>query len=617
MSTPGSRMRISLRTRFVLAGALLVVTTIACGLFTTLMLLRLSRVVGAGLRDTEATSAAIAALTAGLEREDDVLLLALVPNQRDYRERLLARRAEVAAAFSRLQASLVNTPHREQVEELRTGIEAYHQAGDALLGELPGAASLGRYHREVNPRLRDAVNACARIGDAQEAEVTALAAFTRDEAKRGGIVASILCFFAVILSGLIAAHLGRVVVGPVRDLTVKVDSIASGDFETRVTPLSTDELGRLGEGFNRMADALAVFRRSSLGELLRANQTLHATLAALPDAVLVLDADGAVASFNAEALGLFPRLGESTTHVSNLALPPEAEEEVSRALRNRTKGPESMNFSRAFAIGEPTRHRRLLPRVVPFEGSDFAGAVLILYDVTELARLDEMRLELVGVASHELRTPVTTLRMTLAMLGEEAFDKRQRDLVATALVGVEQLEGTVDGFLDLTRIEAGQLRLNLEAVDVSQVVEQVVERFRSQCEASGVTLGKRLEPRIVRRVDVARLAVVVNNLLSNSGKYTPAGGSILVQCERETVSGDAVLRVSDSGPGIPEEFRERVFDKFFRVEHSRDGDGAKGTGIGLYLCRQIVEAHGGRIRCGPRPDATGTTFEVTLPRAQA
>ncbi len=604
----------SLRTRFVFAGALLVITTIVAGLLTSLMLLRLSRVVGAGLRNTETTTVAVDAVTDGLEREDDVLLLALVPGETDRRARLLASRAEVSLAFTRLASPLTGTEERRRAAELAAAIDAYHRAGDVLLQDQPGADSLPRYHREVNPRLREAVNAGDRIRDEQAAELRGFAAFTRDAAMRGAIVAAVICAAAVILSGLIAIHLGRVVLTPVRELTSSVDRIASGDFETRVTAHSTDELGRLAEGFNRMASALATFRRSSLGELLKANETLQSTLAALPDAVLVIDAEGTVVTFNAEARRLFPSLAADGPGLAALPLPETAQAEIFQALRQRQRHPKVIELSRAFSVGDGVAHRRLLPRLVPFSGSERAGAVLVLYDVTELVRLDEMRLELVGVASHELRTPVTTLKMTLEMLGEESLSGRQRELVATALVGVGQLGATVDEFLDLTRIEAGQLRLNLEAVDVSRIVDRVTERFRSQCEDGGVVLETRLETPVVGRVDVNRLAFVVSNLLSNSGKYTPSGGTIVVECERAAAGGDAVLRVIDSGPGVPEAFRERVFEKFFRVEHGLGGmKGTTGAGIGLYLCRQIVEAHGGQILCGPGPGIGGAMFTVTLP----
>jgi len=608
------KRRMPLRTRFVVAGALLVITTIVAGLFTSLILLRLSHVVGAGLENTETTTAAIDAVTAGLEREDDVLLLALVPGESEQRARLLASRAEVSRAFDRLAPSLTSDEERGSGAELRAAIDAYHRAGDVLLQDPPGPDSLARYHRDVNPRLRAAVSAADRIRDEQATELRTLAAFTRDSAKRGAVTAAWICAVAVVLSALIAIHLIRVVVGPVRELTSSVDRIASGDFEARVTALSTDELGRLGEGFNRMAGALATFRKSSLGELLKANETLQATLAALPDAVLVIDAEGNVVSFNAETRRLFPSLSLEGSSLTALPLPETAQAEISRALRQRQAHPKAIELSLAFRVGDGVAHRRLMPRVVPFSGSERAGGVLVLYDVTELVRLDEMRLELVGVASHELRTPVTTLGMTLGMLGEEALSDRQRELVSTALVGVEQLGATVDEFLDLTRVEAGQLRLNMEPVDVTRIVDSVTQRFRSQCEASGVSLETRLETPVVGKVDVKRLAVVVANLLSNSGKYTPSGGRIVVECARAALGGDAVLRVIDSGPGVPEEFRERVFEKFFRVEHRLGrAEGTSGAGIGLYLCRQIVEAHGGHIRCSPGQGPRGAMFTVTLP----
>jgi NtrC-family two-component system sensor histidine kinase KinB len=237
--------------------------------------------------------------------------------------------------------------------------------------------------------------------------------------------------------------------------------------------------------------------------------------------------------------------------------------------------------------------------------------------VTELVRLDELRMELVAVASHELRTPLTTLRMTLLMLKERAaqLEERDRELVATALLGVEQLAATVGEFLDLTRIESGQLRLHWDSVDVTQLVAQAVQAIEVPCQEASISVrvvsgeGK---PATIRG-DAARLGVVIANVLSNAIKYSPRGGAIEV-----TVEGDAdhlQMSVTDEGPGVPVEFRQRVFDKFFRVEHYRSGteEGTRGSGIGLYIAREVVEAHGGTIECGAAPTHCGARFVVRLP----
>jgi NtrC-family two-component system sensor histidine kinase KinB len=233
-----------------------------------------------------------------------------------------------------------------------------------------------------------------------------------------------------------------------------------------------------------------------------------------------------------------------------------------------------------------------------------------------------MRSELVAVASHELQTPLTTLRMTLLMLKEasDLLPERQRQLVDTSLIGVDQLTETVHEFLDLTRIEAGQLRLNLEPVHLSTVVAEALRRVEGQAKAQSITVHSRLDRALARVVaDPLRLRAVFDNILSNALKYTPAGGTVTIESSvpSATEFGPHAVSISvtDTGPGIPSAFRSRIFDKLFRLEHhqAESRPGARGAGIGLYMCRQIVELHGGTIACGSGVDGAGTCITVTLP----
>jgi NtrC-family two-component system sensor histidine kinase KinB len=229
-----------------------------------------------------------------------------------------------------------------------------------------------------------------------------------------------------------------------------------------------------------------------------------------------------------------------------------------------------------------------------------------------------MRRELVTVASHELKTPLTTLRMALGMLRESAaaLTARQQELLVTAFDGIDQLGATVDEFLDFTRIEAGQLRLSWERVDVAALAAQVADSFRPHCEDTRVRLELMLAPSLPSvRGDAARLRSVLSNLLTNAIKYTPAQGTICLQATEHPEERTVTLAVTDTGRGIAAEYRERIFDKFFRVEHERvePDEGVRGTGIGLYLAREIAEAHGGTLRCTEPLDGRGARFVLTLP----
>ena len=249
-----------------------------------------------------------------------------------------------------------------------------------------------------------------------------------------------------------------------------------------------------------------------------------------------------------------------------------------------------------------------------------------------------MRVELVAVASHELRTPITTMRVTLSLLSEAAsqFSARQREMLETAVLGCEQLAATVDTFLDLTRIETGALTLALDQLDVAKLAADIAQVFAPRCEASGISLRCSVDPKTpTLRGDAVRLKAVLSNLLSNALKYTPSGGEIVIEIDptswngsarpsapRVMVDGRRAVRVTvtDTGPGIPAEYRELVFEKFFRVEHHQpphQEQGARGAGIGLYLSRRVIEAHDGEIHCDAPPSGRGTKMRILLPVADA
>jgi NtrC-family two-component system sensor histidine kinase KinB len=190
-----------------------------------------------------------------------------------------------------------------------------------------------------------------------------------------------------------------------------------------------------------------------------------------------------------------------------------------------------------------------------------------------------------------------------------------------ALTGCEELGGTIDELLDVTRIEAGKLRLDLAPVDLEPILNQVLRNLRPRFEDAGVSLHIEKEGVSTQvRGDAGRLGTVLSNLLTNALKYSPAGRVVTVRFSSapEEEPGRPMLRlaVEDQGPGIPASLRERVFEKFFRVEHQlgNDSNGVRGTGIGLYLCREIVKAHSGLIRIEAGAGGVGTRVVLLLPR---
>jgi NtrC-family two-component system sensor histidine kinase KinB len=628
-------MRGGLRLRFAAAAALLVFTTITASVWTLVALSRLGGVVTETVRDSEAVSAVTTRLAGALEREDDALLLILAGDARGAHV-LAAERAVVDESVAALFDLLPQEYDRELADPLRTELQAYRTAADAVMTLPFERDALVQYHLTANPLLRRVVNLTTVIRDRHFEVAQHAVARARDEARAARRAVMVVTVLALAIAVAVVWHLTATIVAPLRRITRGANAIRQGRFQERIEVTSRDELGELAATFNQMAEDLSEFRRTNIGEVVRAKNLLEATLEALPDAVVLLDADGGIQTMNRAATVALEAAGvREPTRLHDLRLQGLDHASVTRVLADSAAVGLPADLTRTIRVEWDGTVRRLLPRVVPLPGSPpesatappteepIAGAILILSDVTDLARLDEMRSELVAVASHELQTPLTTLRMTLLMLQEasDALPQRHRDLLATAHIGVEQLGETIREFLDLTRIEAGELRLNIEPIDLSLLVAESVQRVRGETAALGLSVDVRVDPGLSPIPgDRARLRAVLGNILWNALKYTPERGRVTIEAEgpRAAAEGDTdtvTLRITDTGPGVPPAFHARIFDKFFRLEHHRPTGrpSGHGAGIGLYMCRQIVELHGGRISCSAGSEGRGTCIAIALP----
>jgi NtrC-family two-component system sensor histidine kinase KinB len=384
----------SLQTRFLLAGGLLVLTTVAGGVWSVIMFARTSALVGERLRESQETIDLAAKLADTLEREDDALLLALAGKIRNARSEVARQRQDFDDAYARLVPRLNDPEERNAGIALGEDRDDYRHAGDTLLAAAsqPGASEL--YHQQVNPALRKAVADCARIRELNFYLMQQVGVQASNETKRStGIVAGI-ALVALGLSTLVMVRLAQGILQPVHELTRSVEAIRRDDFKCRVHVDSEDELGQLAQGFNRMAETLGDYRESSLGELLLAKATLEATLAALPDAVIVIDPDGQIVSKNPLAAQILQAMGSNKTdRLEDLPLPAAVLHDVKETLREgRTSGAKP-DLSQALSVPLKSGPVKMLVTVVPIP--DYlprrAGAAIVLADVTEFARRAEQR----------------------------------------------------------------------------------------------------------------------------------------------------------------------------------------------------------------------------------
>jgi signal transduction histidine kinase len=238
---------------------------------------------------------------------------------------------------------------------------------------------------------------------------------------------------------------------------------------------------------------------------------------------------------------------------------------------------------------------------------------LVLADVTGLRRLDESKSDLLATVSHEFKTRLTSFRMAVHLLLDEKvgdLNPRQAELVLAAREDAENLHRLIEGLLDIGRIRAGRLRMEMKPMPAEELMIHAVDAVRHAYQDKGLHLEQDLPadlPAVL--ADPSRVHLILDNLLSNALKYTSAGGSVKVTVDAD---GDSVaFRVADTGAGIPAADLPKIFERFYRGARERDGGGA---GLGLAIAREVVEAHGGRISA-ESAEGRGSIFTFTLRRA--
>jgi two-component system phosphate regulon sensor histidine kinase PhoR len=345
------------------------------------------------------------------------------------------------------------------------------------------------------------------------------------------------------------------------------------------------------EAADEAAAALAAQSRSSADE--REIQTM--ILASMEEGVLLFDAGGAQVFAN-EAIAR--HLGDAPVS-ADLLLPIALRDAVRRA------GYVGSTVRTEAETGAPTRWLRATAQPVGTDGS----VLLVVRDITETRRLDAIRRDFVANASHELKTPVASIRAAAETLRDGAIDDPDAAHRFTEQLerDADRLGRIVSDLLDLSRLETGSERLDRASLDA--IAEDETARRQTEAAAADISLSVQVDGVPAIRGSTRDLALMTGNLIDNAIRYTPAGGSVSVEvrAERDTV----VLRVRDTGVGIPQRDLPRIFERFYRVDQARSRE-TGGTGLGLSIVRHVSENHGGEVRVESEL-GEGSTFEVRLP----
>lgn len=522
------------------------------------------------------------------------------------RKTFATARAQFTAQLMEQSAASAGTPRAPFVTSLDEAFQLYAQGTGRFLHD-GGGGSLDDLQRNAASlyRVFDAIENLTRR-DAASAQHAAAHAQDLAAATQRVLLAAIIA--AVLLSLLVAWWLAAGLLRPITALTVSATALGDGQLDAPVPEFSHDELGRLARAFNTMAAKLRAYRDAMQARVLRTQRTMEATLTSTPDPLFVVSRDGQPDIRNpaAEALAHLPEFAGG--------FPPGIAGPLAEVLA-RGEHYHPTDYGRVITVRVGREERHYLPRILAIGDTlaEFRGAAVVLQDVTKFRLLDDAKTNLVGTVSHELKTPLTSLRMAVYLLLEQrpaGLTSTQQELLESARDDADRLLRMLDNLLDLSRLEAGVSALDLHPVAVAELLEGIAREARGFIEASGQTLTVNISDGnalAVLPVDIGRLRHVFMNLLTNAAKYSPPGGVIRLEAGAGP-EGFLRFAVRDTGEGIPPGAAGHVFDRFYRAP----GQTKTGAGLGLAIAREIVVAHGGSIACNSRV-GEGTEFYFLLP----
>lgn len=424
---------------------------------------------------------------------------------------------------------------------------------------------------------------------------------------RFGILGAILT--SVLLAALASWLLTRQITRPLSETRDAAIRVASGDYAATVPVTSGDELGEVARAFNYMAEEIEHY----VGEIQEQKSRLEAVLEASPEAVITTDSRERVTMANpaaARMLGI--RAADYGRALAEIGSPEPFLQCLRGAATTGVAVREVEVGDKAYWVYAARMNREDNPAIA--NGSvDDAGIILAVRDITEHRSLEKAKTAFVSDVSHELRTPLTTIQSAVDLLerAQERLDPLEHRALQLADQELKRIRGMVEELLVLAQMDSWQYALEVGPADLTDIVQSAVDSVESKAERFGIEIvfHDGGEHRCV--CDAQKLYQVFLNLLDNAIKYSDPGAHVGITVEDE--ASELVVRVRDTGVGIPEEDREHLFERFYRVNKDRSRS-TGGSGLGLSICKQIVEMHGGDISVQSEV-GEGSTFTVRLPKA--
>ena len=421
---------------------------------------------------------------------------------------------------------------------------------------------------------------------------------------------TVILLRATVIALLVTIVLGYLMAGsitvPINQLTMKALKMAKGDFRQRVTVKSDDEIGQLGSMFNYLTEKLD----TTLLEISSEKSKLNAIIKHMEDGLVAIDGKGQIIHYNPSFLSMLNLREKDLTDKSY----DKIIDDYSKDLEYGAILQKSISNSSENIIFENNKKRILKasPALFRDEAGRISGAIVVFQDITESQRLEDMRREFVANVSHELKTPITTIKSYSETLLCGALEDKElsKSFVEVIENEADRMSSLVKDLLQLSHMDYEKVVWEMHHLDLREIVTDSVRKLEVHFQNKNQRLNMQISDEAVPiYADRGKIQQVIINLLTNAIKYTPENGNIRISAQ--VVDKNAIFEVQDSGIGIPKEDIKRIFERFYRVDKGRSR-AQGGTGLGLSIAHNIIKQHKGSIKVSSELEK-GSIFTVYFP----
>ncbi len=550
-----------------------------------------------------------------LERQDSAELIFIFGQQEEALDIFQKNQIEFMKHLSRAEDNITIEEENQIISNLNEDYQTYLDKFINLreLANNDNVEKMQNYYlTEIMPhfqKIKDETRNLLTVNQEHMRQAQSKANRRATQAIYSSIIFSVI---AIILAITLGIYVSNKIIKPINSLTDTIKEIAGGNLEKKINITTRDEIGELAKEFNSMTERLKEYEQLNISKLIEEKNKSEGIVKSISNPLIVTDDENRILLINPEAEKLF-NLKEkdvSGTHFLEIIKEEKIFDLITKTLETGQEKKGQKNEVIEFTYNNTEHYYRITTNPLKDKTGEINLVVTILEDITHLKEVDKMKSEFVSMVSHEFRTPLTSMNMSINMLLEGdagEINKDQRELLEVAKDDTEHLNDLVDDLLDLSKLESGKINLEFENIKVKDIFDNSAKPFKQKAEDKGINLIQKDVDDLKVYADLNKITWVITNLIGNALRYTEKGDKIVLDANKK---GHKVhISITDTGEGIPKEYQHKIFEKFVRA--GTDQDESSGTGLGLPIAKEVVEAHGGRIWVKSQ-EGEGSTFTFTL-----